>query len=184
MAMAAFDPVREWTRDDEIDVWRVANLVEAYASSRQGLALAAHRRGYRVATQGSATSIELLECLGITLQDENREVARDLPANHVERARRAGIPDDVRRVTIQDITAWLASGWLPIVLVDAALVGDDRVPHWVVVIKVTPDEVTLHDPLAAAGGTRVARDVLIQHLGFGDTTCAVIVQGKEAPRLD
>ena len=178
MAMGRFDPALAPGREIEIDIWREANLVEARATSRQGLALAAHRRGFQVRTQGNVEAIELIDCLGFDLSPEDRKVAEALHRDLRRRCRRAGIPDALKPVSLPDIAGWLARGWIPIVLVDARLVGDARLPHWVVVTGVAPSAVTFLDPLTAAGEARVPEREFAGRLGFGGTTCAVVVEGR------
>jgi len=99
MAMRYFDSTLEHTSELEIDIWRESNLVEAYATSRQGLALAAHRRGFRVLTQGNAEAIELLDCLGLGLNEENRKVALALHQDLKDRCRREKVPDTIQPTT-------------------------------------------------------------------------------------
>ncbi len=177
MAMRSFDPTLPATRELEIDIWREANLVEAYASSRQGLALAAHRRGFGVRTQGSAETIELLECLGLPLAEENRTVARALHEDVKARCREAGIPDRVRGVSLDDISGWLARSWVPLVLVDARLVTDEDVPHWVVVTACDRGFVAFHDPLASEGNSHRPSEEFASLVGFRGVSCAVVVEG-------
>jgi len=179
MAMRHFDPEVVASRELEVDLWREANLVEARASSRQGLALAASRLGFRVRTQGSAETVELLDCLGLELREEDRSVARALHDDMKIRCQRAGIPDEVRPVTLRDITSWLTRAWVPIVLVDARLVGDAEVPHWVVVTAVEPDVTVFHDPLAPRGDVRVSRRAFEERIGFRGVSCAVVVERRE-----
>jgi len=182
MAMRHFDPSLEATRDLEVDLWREANLVEAYASSRQGLALAAHRRGFRVRTQGNAETVELLDCLRLDLDTSNRDVAVALHEDVRRRCRAAGIPDTVAPVTLKAIRGWLTQGWVPLVLVDARLVGDEAVPHWVVVTDVEGGRVVFHDPLASRGGAAGRMEEFERRLGFRGVSCAVVVRGRRAAR--
>ncbi len=179
MAMRYFDSTLAHTRELEVDIWRESNLVEAYATSRQGLALAAHRRGFRVSTQGDAEAIELLDCLGLGLSEENRKVALTLHQDLKDRCRREKILDAIRRVSLRDISSWMTRGWVPLVLVDARLVGEDEVPHWVVVTGIEDGHVTFHDPLAAAGNTVRGASEFEDWLGFRGTSCAVIVRGRK-----
>ena len=178
MAMRHFDPSLEATRELEVDLWREANLVEAYASSRQGLALAAHRRGFQVRTQGNAETVELLDCLRLDLDEPNRDVAVALHEDVRRRCRAAGIPDEVSPVTLNAVRGWLSKGWIPLVLVDAQLVGDEAVPHWVVITGVDGDRVVFHDPLASRGGRARRAEEFRRRLGFRGVSCAVIVEGR------
>ncbi len=179
MAMRYFDSTLEQTRELEIDIWRESNLVEAYAKSRQGLALAAHRRGFRVFTQRNAEAIELIDCLGLGLNEENRKVALTLHPDLKDRCQREKISDTIRLVSLHDISSWLTQGWVPLVLVDARLVSEEETPHWVVITDIEDAHVTFHDPLADAGNTVGSASEFEGWLGFRGTSCAVIVQERK-----
>lgn len=181
MALRYFCPELPASRDLELDIWREANLVEAYATSRQGLALAAHRRGCRVRTQGNARSVELLEDLDLKISRKSRAVAAVLHADLKQRCRKSGIPDKVAGVRLVDLSRWLRRGWLPIILVDARLVGDSEVPHWVIVAELGPSMAVIQDPLARRGGTLVKRRDLARWLGFHGRSCAVVLEGRSDP---
>ncbi len=177
MAMARYQPRLRAGPELEVDLWREANLVEAYATSRQGLALAAYRRGFRVRTAGNAQTVELLENLGLELSPPARSVARKLHQDLQRRCRRARIPETGSRVSCWDLTRWLHRGWTPLVLINATLVGDVDQPHWVVVIQCTHRHVVIHDPLARTGGSRLPRRRFEQGLGYRGLRCAVVVEG-------
>ncbi len=178
MAMRSFNPRVEMTVDAEIDIWREANLVEAYASSRQGLAWAAHRRGFRVRTQGSPESIELLEGLGLTLSEPGRGVARALHDNLIRRCRKAGLTDVRRPVAMGDVATWIGRGWIPLLLVDARLVGDEELPHWIVVLGANGENVAFHDPLAERGPSFQSAGRFASFVGFRGISCAVVIEGE------
>jgi hypothetical protein len=177
MAMARYHPGLKPSRELEVDIWREANLVEAYATSRQGLALAAYRRGFRVRTAGNAKTVELLGQLGLELPSGAQKVARMLHRDLQGRCRRARIPETGSRVSCRDLTRWLQRGWTPLVLVNATLVGDVDQPHWVVVLRCTSREVVVHDPLARVGGSRLPRRRFQEGLGYRGLRCAVVVEG-------
>ncbi len=182
MAMVRYQPGLRASPELEVDIWREANLVEAYATSRQGLALAAYRRGFRVRTAGNAQTVELLENLGLELTPQAQRVARRLHQDLQERCRRARIPETGSRVSCRDLTRWLRRGWTPLVLVNATLVGDVDQPHWVVVVRCTGRLVVIHDPLARTGGSRFARARFEKGLGYRGISCAVVVEGlRDAP---
>lgn len=150
MAMAAQDPDGVvMDRGHEIDVWREASLVEIGATSRYGLALAAHRRGFRPRIVGScdrmAYKTQILAKINVDerLLDLFFEDART-------KARAAGIPEEIRPVTMADIEAALLAGEIPIVLTDTRMfTPEEEVPHWVVVTGMVDDTVYLHNPLDA-----------------------------------
>lgn len=173
MAMRAFDPAVRPTRELELDIWREANLVETYAVSRRGLALAAHRRGFDVETIGSTRSVELLDALIKGLSGENRRVAALLYGDMERRCRRAGIRDTVRPVALRDVSSYLSSGRVPILLTDARLVSDEALPHWVVVCELDGGRAVIHNPLARKGHTPVPLGEMERWLGFRGITWLV-----------
>jgi hypothetical protein len=182
MAMRRYRPDLVVSRELELDIWREANLVEADATSRQGLALAAHRRGFRVRTQGNVESVELLDCLGLKLSPESRAVAKVLHRDLKRRCRQSRIRDDAGAVQPSDLVRWLERGWTPIVLVDSRLVISEALPHWVVVTRMEPSAATIQDPLARKGNTVVGLDDLTRCLGFQGTQCAVVLEGRRRGR--
>ena len=209
MAMKAFDPAIKPARELEIDLWREANLIEAYATSHHGLAMAAHRRGFRAMTWGNAKADRLLDCmcrsckiqmdstqktiecglvarpveildhrLCLLLNQENRVFALALLKDLRNRCRRAKIHNHERPITPSTIRGWLDNGWIPIILVDARLVGDEEVPHWVVVTGCSRMTMTFHDPLARHGNSSIATRKFNELLGFHGTESAVVIMGK------
>jgi hypothetical protein len=209
MAMRYFDPRIRLAKEHEIDIWREANLIEAYATSHYGLALAAYRRGFRARTHGNAQSIRLLDCmcrscriemdresrtiycglaerpvrihdhrLCLQLDPENRKFALALLSDLQTRCKKAGIINSPGHVGLDDLPEWLARGWVPIVLVDSQLTGEDEAPHWVVVTRIDSSSVTFHDPLSESGNTVKPITAFLKHLGYRGTTSAVIVEGK------
>ncbi|MGA8857472.1 MAG: peptidase C39 family protein [Candidatus Bathyarchaeia archaeon] len=63
MAMKFFQPDLRLTGELEFDIWREANLVESYGTSKEGLALAAARRGFDVYTLGSARTHPFIDAI-------------------------------------------------------------------------------------------------------------------------
>jgi hypothetical protein len=209
MVMRYFDPGLAPGRELEIDIWREANLIEAYATSHYGLALAAYRRGFRARTEGNAGADRLLDCmcrscrirvdkrsrtvhcglvsrpvrildhrLCLQLHPENRVFALSLLRDLRSRCRAAGIPNRDGAVNTSSIREWLGRGWLPIVLVDARLVGNGEVPHWTVVTGCRNDTISFQDPLSRRGGSMLPLRKFERFLGFHGTICAVVVEGK------
>jgi hypothetical protein len=52
MAMKFFQPSLPLSKGLELDIWRESNLVESYGTSKEGLAVAAARRGFSAYTMG------------------------------------------------------------------------------------------------------------------------------------
>lgn len=153
MAMRHHDPSTEASRAHEIDLWREANLVELGATSRYGLALGAHRRGFRVRIVGSSDDIAYRTAITRTLPVD--ESIMDVFFDDVRaKCRDARIPEEIRRLTMADLEQALAAGEVPIVLTDTRLFSPgEEVPHWVIVSGLVGDTVFVTNPLDDAAET-------------------------------
>ena len=109
---------------------------------------------------------------------ENRLFALALLKDLRNRCRRAKIHNHERPITPSTIRGWLDNGWIPIILVDARLVGDEEVPHWVVVTGCSRLTMTFHDPLARHGNSSIATRKFNEFFGFHGTESAVVIMGK------
>lgn len=178
MAMAHHDPGVERSRGHEIDVWREANLVEIGATSRYGLALAAHRRGFPARVVGSVEGVAYLEAIRSHVdvdEDLMGLFAEDLQA----KARAvADVDEEVRPVTVADIERTLLDGWVPIVLTDTRMfTEDEEIPHWVVVTAVLGDALRVHNPLDASHRAHeaIAIEDFLEGFGYGGDQAMVAV---------
>lgn len=124
-------------------------------------------------------AIELLHCLGLALSQENRNVALALNQDLKDRCRREKIPDTTRPVSLLGISSWLKQGWVPLILVDARLVGEAEQPHWVAVTGLDSAGVIFNDPLGTAGSSTKHAPEFKRRLGFRGTSCAVIIKGRK-----
>lgn len=180
MAMAAHEPGTVLDRGHEIDVWREANLVEIGATSRYGLALAAHRRGFRPRIVGScdrmAYKTQILARISVDedLLDLFFDDAR-------AKSRAASIPEEIRPVTMADIEAALLAEEVPIVLTDTRMfTPEEEVPHWVVVTGMVDDTVYLHNPLDAehARDQALPLERFLAGFGYGGDQLMVAVGAR------
>jgi hypothetical protein len=178
MAMAHHDPSVERSRAHEIDLWREANLVEIGATSRYGLALAAHRRGFQARIVGNVDGVAYLEALREKVDldvDMMRLFAGDLQRRCREEA---DVAEEIRPVTVADIERTLFEGGVPIVLTDTRMfTPDEEIPHWVVVTAVLGDEVRVHNPLddSHRAHEAIAIDGFLDGFGYGGDQVMVAV---------
>lgn len=179
MAMAYFDPDTPLDRDLEIEIWREANLVEVWGTSREGLAIAAARRGFKVATQGDRSGLSFVDAIREDLPDIDEGALKFFYEDTRDRFDRMGLEDRSDPITEDALVAALDGGRLPAILTDASVLGEpEPVPHWVLVRGYTPEELVLNDPNAEGPGTRFDRSRADDLIGFDDVSCAVYVGAR------
>ncbi|MFQ5837516.1 MAG: peptidase C39 family protein [Thermoplasmata archaeon] len=180
MAMQYFDPRVEATRELEIDIWREANLVECYGTSRFGLALSGWRRGFEVFTWGVEAGLSFVDGLRDRLPNLDRGVLTALYADLKERCESAGIRDRKARPGLRQVRRWVEEGSVPLLLTDSTIFGEESLPHWVVVAGFDGSQVLINNPLSKWGPTALTVERLEEGLGFKGTRCAVVVAGKSS----
>jgi predicted double-glycine peptidase len=162
MAMKALKPAVKADRGLELQLWREANTIFMGPSgghggcSALGLALAAHRRGFRAEVHVSHK--------GVLLEDradskEHAEVMRVLHERDLRDARAAKIPVRHRALSVDRLEAALRGGALPIVLNSMEFLHDDPTAHWFVVTAVDDANVYVNDPWVARDKGRTAGDM-------------------------
>lgn len=183
MAMAYFDPDVPLDRDLEIELWREANLVEVWGTSREGLAIAAARRGFEVATQGDPAGASFVDELVDEIPGLDEEVLDLFYEDTRDRFDRLDLEDASEALTVDHVVDALYHGHLPLCLTDAAVLGGEAaVPHWVLARGYTEDAIVLNDPQADGPGTEVARGTFADALGFRGITCAVYLGPRTRER--
>ncbi|MGH7658050.1 MAG: GNAT family N-acetyltransferase/peptidase C39 family protein, partial [Gemmatimonadales bacterium] len=147
MAMSALDESIKPSRRLELRLWRESTTIFMTAGHGGcgpfGLALAAHGRGFRVRIFVSdleplfldtVRSARKKEVMRLVQEDFRAEVAEtDITVTH----RGLGLPD---------LTRALSEGGVPLVLVSAYRMYEQRVPHWLVILGVDERFVHAHDP--------------------------------------
>lgn len=154
MAMKAFDPGIPLDRTLELQLWREATTIFMTAGhggcGPHGLALAAHRRGFRseiylkgrgVLFQDSVRSQEKRDVIGLVQDDFARLVAE------------AGIPIRNKLVGTADLQKCFKAGGIPIVLISTYRLTRERAPHWVLITGCDEHYFYIHDPATAHGRT-------------------------------
>jgi hypothetical protein len=146
----------------ELQLWREANTIFMGPSgghggcSALGLALAAHRRGFRAEVH--------VNHKGVLLGDradskEHAEVMRVLHERDLKDARAAGIPVRHDSLSVDQFEAALRAGALPIVLNSMEFLHNDPTAHWFVVTAVDAANVYVNDPWIARDKGKTAGDM-------------------------
>ena len=162
MAMKALKPSAKIDRALELQLWREANTIFMGPSgghggcSALGLALAAHRRGFRAEVRTNHRGV----LLGDRADSKERaEVMRLLHERDLRDARAARIPVRYDGFDIDDLEEALRAGALPIVLNSMEFLHNDPTAHWFVVTGVDEANVYVNDPWVAPDQGRTSADM-------------------------
>lgn len=162
MAMKALKPAVKVDRALELQLWREANTIFMGPSaghggcSALGLALAAHRRGFRAEVHVNHKGVLLG---GRADSKEHAEVMRVLHERDLKDARAASIPVRHDSLSVDQLEAALRRGALPIVLNSMEFLHDDPTAHWFVVTAVDDANVYVNDPWIARDKGKKAGDM-------------------------
>ena len=161
MAMKTLAPASDFSRAHELQLWREATTIfmggpHHGGCGATGLALAAHRRGFRAEVW--------VNHKGALLSTRPKEKARTEVIEELDRAdrkemKRLGIPYKIGTLDIDDLKQAIAGGAMPIVLVNMEFVHRDPTAHWVVVTGVDDDHVTINDPWISRNKGHTAKTV-------------------------
>jgi hypothetical protein len=171
MAMKALDPRADFSRAQELQLWREATTVFMGSDGHggcgaTGLALAAHRRGFDVEVWVNHTGT----LLGSRPKTRDRaKVMALLQQADLAEMKRLRIPYRIGARSIDDLRADIAGGAVPVVLVSMDYIHRDPTAHWVVVTGVDDETVTVNDPWISRnlGNTRrTMRDYRVPRAAF------------------
>jgi ribosomal protein S18 acetylase RimI-like enzyme len=147
MAMKAFDRELLLDRTLELQLWREATTIYMTAGhggcGPYGLALAAHRRGFRTEVYVNGDGVLFRESVR---SEEKREVISLVHADFVRQAHACGIPVHHRVAGTAELTRCFANGGIPLVLISTWRLTRERAPHWVVVTGCDDRYFYIQDP--------------------------------------
>ncbi|ABC23562.1 GCN5-related N-acetyltransferase [Rhodospirillum rubrum ATCC 11170] len=147
MAMHALDSRQPMTRSHEIRLWREATTIFMASGhggcGPHGLALAAHRRGFEAEIYVSDDGPLFVE--GVR-DPAKKEVLRVVHQDFQIACLEADIPVHKRSLGADDVSRFVASGAIPIVLISQYRIWREKVPHWVVVAAVDDHCIHVNDP--------------------------------------
>lgn len=176
MAMKTLAPKSDFSRAHELQLYREATTIfmggpHHGGCGATGLALAAHRRGFR--------SEVWVNHKGALLSTRPKEKARAKVMEELDRAdkaemKRLGIPYRIGALSVEDLARELNDGAMPIVLVSMEYIHQDPTAHWVVVTGIDAEHVTVNDPWISRnkGQTkRTVTDYAVPRAEFVKMTC-------------
>jgi len=166
MAMAALRPDRPLDRTEELRVWREATTIFMTSGhggcGPYGLALAAHRRGFRASVVVSDPGVHMVDTVR---SPEKQEVMRLVQHDMEREIRDAGIPVEVRAVSLAEVERRFEAEEIPLILISSWQIWEERGPHWVVVTGFDDHFVYVHDPWLDPDEGEVAADVINMPIG-------------------
>lgn len=161
MAMKALAPRSDFSRAHELQLYREATTIfmggpHHGGCGATGLALAAHRRGFRsevwVNHKGALLSTRPAE-------KDRARVMEELDRADKAEMKRLGIPYRIGALDIDDLARALKDGAMPIVLVSMDYIHQDPTAHWVVVTGIDAEHVTVNDPWISRNKGQTKRTV-------------------------
>ena len=162
MSMTALDPSFEADRALELQLWREANTIFMGPTgghggcSALGLALAAHRRGFKIEVHVNHRGVLLASR---TRSKARAEVMKELHERDLAEARKAGIAVHYDSLTVADLEQAVKSGALPVTLNSMDYIHNDPTAHWFVVTGVDKDNVYVNDPWVSIKNGKKPRDM-------------------------
>lgn len=188
MAMKFFQASLNLGRDLEFDIWREASLVESYGTSKEGLALAAARRGFDVYTVGRYLRHSFVDVIADKISGVDYHMLELLYRDTRRKFTVLGLRNVSPTVSLSKLKSVLKMSHIPILLTSTTLFGDkEELPHWIVLTGYSEIAWYVNNPLAKSPNTRVEQARLRNSLGYRGVQCAVVVRGlrqqKELQRL-
>jgi hypothetical protein len=178
MAMKFFQPSLNLGRELEFDIWREANLVESYGTSKEGLALAAARRGFDVYTVGRYLRHSFVDAIADKIPSVDYRMLELLYKDARRKFTTMGLRNSGPTVRLTKLKGVLKMSYIPILLTSTSLFGDKKgLPHWIVLTGYSRDVLHVNNPLAKSPNTRVEQTRLRNSLGYRGVQCAVVVRG-------
>jgi hypothetical protein len=179
MAMKFFQPNLRLNRGLEFDIWREANLVESYGTSKEGLALAAARRGFETYTMGSSLRHSFVDIIADKIPQLDYRMLELLYDDIRRKFRAIGLRNITSKIELSTIERVLKKSQVPILLTSTSLFRKDEppLPHWVVVTGCGEKGWWLNNPLANAPDAMVGHKELQKNLGYREARCVVVVCG-------
>ncbi len=148
MAMKTLDKRIELSRQIELRLWRESTSI--YMTSGHGgcgpygLALAAHRRGFKVVVYVKDKDTTLF--VDSVRSKDKKEVIRLVEEDFLKEMKSSGVQINYQSVTTNEIIAALDSGAVPVVLISSYRLYQEKFPHWVVMTGHDEHFIYFHDP--------------------------------------
>jgi Peptidase_C39 like family len=178
MAMKFFKPKLKLQRELEFEIWREANLVESYGTSREGLALAAARRGFDVYTMGKSRPHSFVDAIAERVPGIDYKMLELLYNDTKTKFKSMRLRNLSSEVELPKMKTVLHNSHVPLLLTSTSLFGEkEGLPHWIVVTGYENDVWYVNNPLEKRPHTSLSERELRKNLGYKHIRCAVIIRG-------
>jgi len=178
MAMKFFQPALQVTKRLELDVWRESSLVESYGTSKEGLAIAAARRGFSAYTMGISRKHSFIDEILDEIPSIDWKVLELLYRDIRSKFRAMGLSNVNRPIKLPTLKALLVKSHIPLFLTTTSLFGGkEDLPHWVVLTGYSGGTLYVNNPLAKGPNTMIEQGRLERNLGYRGIQCAVVIRG-------
>jgi hypothetical protein len=156
MVMKYFRPKIHLSQELEFDIWREASLVESYGTSKEGLAVAAARRGFNVYTIGKPRRHSFVDKIADKVPNLDYELLELLYRDTKKKFRSLRLKNVNSYTNLQVVSETLARSYVPIVLTSTSVFGKkEGLPHWVVVTGHEDEDWYVNNPLAKRPNSRI-----------------------------
>jgi ribosomal protein S18 acetylase RimI-like enzyme len=170
MAMQALDAEIQPDRQLELRLWRESTTIFMTSGhggcAPEGLAIAAHRRGFAVSLYVSHDGPLLLDSVR---SGHKRAVIELVHADFTAQVKEAGIPVIQGTRTVAELQEAFNAGAIPVVLISLYRILRQRAPHWVTVTGFDERYIHVHDPWTDPKHRRTATECIhlpIPHADF------------------
>jgi ribosomal-protein-alanine acetyltransferase len=191
MSFAALGGTKQPTRKKEVQLWREATTIFMAGGhggcSGQGLALAAHRRGFSVELWSHSKDTPFIHSVRDPLK---KSVIELVHADFVDQIAQTDIKVQEEPPKIKQIEEWIEKGAAVLLLISTYRFNGCKEPHWIVLSGMSEQFFYFHDPLVedpknvvSAASIPVGKSALDQIVGFGKqkhTACVVIYPKQNA----
>jgi ribosomal protein S18 acetylase RimI-like enzyme len=147
MAMKALNRRLRLDRRLELSLWRESTTIFMTSGhggcSPQGLALAAWRRGFAVELFVNDEGPPFLDTVRTP---DKKEVVRLVHQEFLEEIRRTDIQVHRQPLSADELSARVAAGAIPVVMISQYRIYGDKEPHWIIVSGCDQRFIYAHDP--------------------------------------
>lgn len=161
MAMRTHDPSIPAETRTELRLWRESTTIFMTSGlggcSPEGLALAAHRRGFGVDVVLPNRGIMFIESVRSQIK---RQVIQLVQEDFREELQSCGIAIEFRPLSVDLLRTRFEAGGIPVVLISSYRIAREKQPHWVVVTGFDDEHIYLHDPDVAERLDKTAIDCM------------------------
>ena len=184
MAMKFYKPSLRTTRGLEFDIWREANLVESYGTSKEGLALAAATRGFDVYTMGRPMRHSFVDEIADKVPGVDYEMLELLYNDTRAKFKSMSLRNVSSRLELSKLRRVLTESHVPILLTSTSLFGGkEDLPHWIVLTGYGKSSWYVNNPLGKKPNTRLSHRVMEENVGYRQVRCALIVRGLRLQKI-